>query len=260
MILSPNGVRGGITMQDFSKYKKSLLAIDHYVYALCEVDGKKRTPFYIGKGVNDRCLQHLNELGDSPKKETIQTLLAKGALGIDILRHGIKNDKTAKLIEATCIDLLGIGELSNKVRGSGTEMGRATIEEIHNLQSGELVKVHKDHQGIAFLLNSTYKSGMSELELFEATRGVWKNVPRDDSMQYAYATYGGLIKEVYKIHSWVKAGTQQYFTRSIEYSDRAQRWEFIGRKASSDIRKKYIGKVIEKDRSFGRPFVKVGSD
>lgn len=246
-------------MTDFSKFKKSLQTIDHYVYALCEVDGDKRTPFYIGKGVNDRCLKHLNEKGDSPKKDTINKLLDQGKLGIDILRHGIKTDKTAKLIEATCIDLLGIGELSNKVRGSGSDMGRATIEEIHNLQSGELVEIHKDHQGLAFLLNTTYKSGMSEVELFESTRGVWRNVPRDDSIQYAYATYGGLIKEVYQIHSWVRAGTQQYFTRSFEHRDISQRWEFIGKKASTEIREKYVGKVIRKNRSFGNPFIKVGN-
>ncbi|MBV5262167.1 hypothetical protein FLX56_27650, partial [Synechococcus moorigangaii CMS01] len=206
-------------MEDFNKFKKSLQAIDHYVYALCEIDGEKRTPFYIGKGVNDRCLQHLNEKEESPKKELIKKLLEKGCFGIDILRHGIKTDKTAKLIEATCIDLLGIGELSNKVRGSGSEMGRATIEEIHNLKSGELIEVRKEHEGLAFLLNKTYKSGMSELELFEATRGVWNKIPRDSSIQYAYATYGGLIKEVYQIHCWVKAGTQQYFTRTFEDID-----------------------------------------
>jgi len=245
-------------MEDFRKFKKSLLTIDHYIYALCEVDGDKRIPFYIGKGVNERCLQHLTEKADSPKKYTINKLLEKGTLGIDILRHGIKTDKTAKLIEATCIDLLGIGELSNKVRGSGSKMGRATIQEIHNLQSGELIEIEKGHQGLAFLLNSTYKSGMSEIELFESTRGVWRNVPRDDSIQYAYATYGGLIKEVYQIHSWVKAGTQQYFTRSFDNRGVSQRWEFVGKKAPAEIRNKYVGKVIKKERSFGSPFIKVG--
>jgi len=246
-------------MKDFNKFKKSLQTIDHYIYALCKVDGAKRVPFYIGKGVKDRCLQHLKETGDSPKVKTIQKLLESNHLGIDILRHGIKTDATAKLIEATCIDLLGIGELSNKVRGSGSEMGRASIEEIHHLQSGEQIAIEKEHQGLAFLLNSTYKSGMSEIELFEATRGVWSKVPRDSSIKYAYATYGGLIKEVYEIHSWVEAGTQQYFTRFFENRDISKRWEFVGKKASLDIREKYIGKVIKKERSFGSPFVKVGS-
>ena len=248
----------GVHMQEFSKFKKSLQTIDHYVYALCEIDGDKRVPFYIGKGINDRCLKHLKEKGDSPKKDKIKKLLDKGALGIDILRHGIKTDKLAKIVEATCIDLLGIGELSNKVRGSGSDMGRATIEEIHNLQSGELIEVQEEHQGLAFLLNTTYKSGMSEIELFESTRGVWRNVPRDSSIRYAYATYGGLIKEVYQIHSWVRAGTQQYFTRSFEHRDISQRWEFIGKKACDEIRSLYVGKVIQKNRSFGNPFIRVG--
>jgi len=245
-------------MQDFSQFKKSLGMIKHYVYALCEIDDERRIPFYIGKGVSDRCLRHLREKGNSPKQETIEKLMAKNRLGIDILRHGIDTDKTAKLIEATCIDLLGIGELSNKVRGSGSEMGRATIEEIHNLQSGELVEISEEHQGLAFLLNSTYKSGMSEIELFEATRGVWRNVPRDESIKYAYATYGGLIKEVYQIHSWVKAGTQQYFTRSFEHRDISKRWEFVGKKAPQEIRYTYVGKVIKKERSYGNPFIVVG--
>lgn len=245
-------------MQDFNKFKKSLETIDHYVYALCEIEENKKTPFYIGKGVKDRCLKHLKEQGDSPKQDTIKKLLSTGRLGIDILRHGIKADKTAKLIESTCIDLLGIGELSNKVRGSGSEMGRATIEEIHNLMTGELIDISDEHQGLAFLLNTTYKSGMSEIELFEATRGVWRNVPRDESIKYAYATYGGLIKEVYEVHCWVKAGTQQYFTRNFDSRNISERWEFVGRKAPKEIRSKYIGKVINKERSFGNPFVKVG--
>ena len=42
-------------MQDFSKFKKSLEMIEHYVYALCENDDERRIPFYIGNDVNDRC-------------------------------------------------------------------------------------------------------------------------------------------------------------------------------------------------------------
>lgn len=245
-------------MEDFSKFKQSLEGIKHYVYALCETTDNKRKPFYIGKGVGDRCLHHLKDNRDSQKVKLIRSLMAQNRLGIDILRHGISNDATAKLIEATCIDLLGIGELANKVGGSGSAMGRATIEEVHNLQSGEVVDIDPLHSGLAFLLNKTYKSGMSDLELLEATRGVWSKPPRDESIKFAYATYGGLIKEVYQISMWVRAGSQQYFSRSDLDILSTKRWEFVGKKASPEIRAKYVGKVINKERSYGDPFVKVG--
>ncbi len=120
------------------------------------------------------------------------------------------------------------------------------------------IPVRKEHSGLAFILNRTYKSGMSALNLFECTRGVWANVPRDESIKYAYATYNGIVKEVYEIHSWVEAGTQQYITRSPEEVNRKGRWEFIGRIADEEIRQIYIGNLIEKNRSYGTPFIKVG--
>jgi hypothetical protein len=68
-----------------------------------------------------------------------------------------------------------------------------------------------------------------------------------------------LIKEVYEIHSWVKAGTQQYSTRTFEAGVISKRWEFIGCIADDEIRRLYCGKLVKKDRSYGIPFVKVGS-
>lgn len=132
------------------------------------------------------------------------------------------------------------------------------VDLAHILEGSEAVEIAAEHKGLAFLLNQSYQPSMSELELFEATRGTWHNIPRDESIKFAYATYGGIIKEVYEIHGWVKAGTQQYFTRFFDDNGISDRWEFIGRKASSDVRQKYLGKLIKKDRSYGTPFVKVG--
>ena len=120
---------------NFKEYKNTLNKIEWYLYALCEIKNGKRIPFYIGKGKDARCLDHLNEDIGSIKVKRIQELLNKNSFGIDILRHGIKDDKTAKLIEATCIDLIGVDDLTNKVRGHATDMGRMSLEEIDNIIS-----------------------------------------------------------------------------------------------------------------------------
>jgi hypothetical protein len=44
--------------------------------------------------------------------------------------------------------------------------------------------------------------------------------------------------EVYKISAWVQGGT----TLRINPIEPNDRWEFVGRKAEEEIRKKYVGK------------------
>lgn len=244
-------------MRDLSKYTKSLDLAKYYVYAFYDTEDEYKKPFYIGKGKSDRCLNHIKRPDESPKSERIKELLERKNLGIDILRHGM-DESTAKLVEATCIDLLGVGELTNKVRGSSSLMGRITLDELHHLLLKEETEIASEHAGLAFLLNSTYKSGMSSLELYESTRGTWANIPKDDRLRFAYATYGGLVMEVYEIHCWVRAGSQQYFTRDLNIPMDTNRFEFVGRIATTEVRDLYVGKLIKKTRSHGSPFVKVG--
>ncbi len=244
-------------MENLSKYAKSLDFAEHYVYAFYDTEDASKKPFYIGKGKSSRCLDHLKCPDDSPKSKRIKELIVRKNLGIDILRHGM-DEPTAKLVEATCIDLLGVGELTNKVRGSSSMMGRVTLNELHHLLLKEETEIAPEHAGLAFLLNSTYKSGMSSQELYESTRGVWANVPKDEKLKFAYATYGGLIMEVYEIQCWVKAGSQQYFTRDLTITAETNRSEFVGRIAAKEVRDLYVGKLIKKSRSHGSPFVKVG--
>ena len=64
-----------------------------------------------------------------------------------------------------------------------------------------------------------------------------------------------------EIHEWVPAGTQQYFSRTLDPERlKNHRWEFVGRKAGEDVRKKYVGRVLDFERSFGNSFVKMGYD
>ncbi|MBS2140894.1 GIY-YIG nuclease family protein, partial [Escherichia coli] len=100
-------------MDDLSVYARSLDKAKYYVYCLYDTEDKMKRPFYIGKGKSTRCLEHIKYPDDSPKSSRGKEPLAKKKLGKDILRHGM-DETTAKLVEAQCIRLLGVGELSKK--------------------------------------------------------------------------------------------------------------------------------------------------
>ncbi len=123
------------------------------------------------------------------------------------------------------------------------------------------INVLAQHKGVAILLNQDYKPHFTDLQLFEITRGIWRKAMKTISgeSKYAYATFKGKVLEVYEIHCWVPAGSQEYFTRSLNPNRLAScNWEFVGRKASKEVRELYVGKYIKKVRSFGNPFVPVG--
>ena len=89
-----------------------------------------------------------------------------------------------------------------------------------------------------------FKLGMSDLALYEATRGVWKVGPRREQAQYALAVYQGVVQEVYRIHHWQPAGTVSYQTRRFEKALLAGRFEFVGSVAAEPIRQRYVQKSV----------------
>ena len=232
--------------------------LKNYVYALCELDDHgNKSIFYVGRGKGNRCLQHAK--GNDERADKVRELIQAKRFTIDILRHGL-DAETAEIVEATCIDLISQGELTNKIRGFDTAFGRTSLEEIRQLYQGKPIRILKEHTGLAFNLTKTYRSSMSDVELLEATRGTWARVPRDKNLKYAYATYNGIVKEVYEIRQWLPAGTQQYFYRSRHLGDERlkNRFEFLGVLAQEEIRNRYKGKLIALDRSYGTPFQRVG--
>jgi hypothetical protein len=233
--------------------------LGYYNYALCELDeNNRRIPFYIGKGKGERCLQHFKEIPADEKGERILKLIKSEKISIDILAYNI-DEKTAFSIESVCIDLLGIENLNNKVRGHGADFKRLPIYELSSILMGEEVSVLNEHKGVAFLLEKTFDNSFGDLELLEHTRGIWRRKQPPD-VKYAFATFRGVVKEVYEIHSWVPAGTQEYFTRNLDPKKAINRFEFVGKKAPDQVRDRYVGNLIQKRRSYGDPFVKVGFD
>jgi len=99
-----------------------------------------------------------------------------------------------------------------------------------------------DDPVVLIRINRYYHYGITDRELYDATRGVWKiGVKRDDAT-YAFAVFGGIVREVYKIREWLPAGTT-FSTRGDLTDD--TRWEFVGEVAEAKIREKYILKSVE---------------
>lgn len=100
-----------------------------------------------------------------------------------------------------------------------------------------------DDSVLLIRINKYYHYGITDRELYDATRGVWKIGENRDNARYAFAVYGGLVREVYKIREWLPAGTT--FSTRGDLTDDA-RWEFVGEVAEEKIREKYLLKSVEK--------------
>lgn len=222
-----------------SKFPAALIeSLGHYVYLYINpLDNKI---FYVGKGSGNRALQlhgkndECNIILKQIQKEGKEPL-------IEILVHGLKEDITAKKIEAAVIDLIGIENLCNVVRGwESVEYGRMGLNELIPLYKKESVTI--EDPVVLIRINKLYHYGITDRELYDATRGIWKIGENRDNAVYAFAVFGGIVREVYKIREWLPAGTT-ISTRGDLRCD--GRWEFVGEVAEKEIRDKYLFKSVE---------------
>lgn len=211
-----------------------------YVYIY--TDPRNGEPFYIGKGQGDRVFAHLDDLADTDKTATIRDIRKSGAEPqIDILRYGL-TEAEASLIEASAIDLIGLPSLTNRVAGHhDRSFGRIGSTELIQMLSAKTVTVR--HKSLLITINRLYRSNMSNEELYEATRGIWRLGSRRENADYGMAVYQGIVREVYRIQSWHPAGTLPYKTRDANGFKESGRWEFEG-SIATDIRDQYIGNSV----------------
>ncbi len=107
---------------------------------------------------------------------------------------------------------------------------------------------------IAININKTFPLVSTSADLYDYTRGIWVIDPKYfPAIKYAFAVYKNEIREMYEVLSWHPAGTTEYKTeRDFLGTDFSRRWEFVGVRASDELRKKYLRKSIE-GRSWGNP-------
>ncbi len=218
--------------------------LKYYVYLY--VDPRDGLPFYVGKGKGNRLLAHLDDTAETEKVRRIAELRKLGRQpDIEILKYGL-TEREALLIESSAIELLGVEQLTNRVKGHHAgECGRGRLEDIiHELDAAD---VEISHAAILINISRLYRYGMSPIELYDATRGIWKVGPRRANAEFAFSIYGGIVRAVYAIAAWIPAGstmsTRDHAEKEYELSER---FEFVGKPADDDIQRKYIGKSVNR--------------
>lgn len=96
-------------------------------------------------------------------------------------------------------------------------------------------------------INNTYHDGISDLELYDATRGIWKiKLESVKDVDYVLSVAFGMVKEVYKVDAWVP--DNQLNRKTIPYDEvkGKDRIGFFGKVAEETIRKKYLNKSVAK--------------
>jgi uncharacterized protein len=168
---------------------------------------------------------------------------------IEVLAHGLPNADAALRVEAAVIDALGLTGLSNRVRGVvPSRGGRAGLPELIARYTRRRATIREP--AILIRINQEYRHGMSDAELYDATRGVWVLGEKRDEAEFALAVFEGVVREVYRITEWLAAGStfnSRWNGRAIRA---ARRFEFVGVIASERVRKRYV------DRWVGHLFAK----
>ncbi len=218
--------------------------LGYYVYLL--VNPLNNAVFYVGKGKGNRALTHLKDTADveKTKTKTIRQIRAqREEPRIEILAHGLKNAEMAKRIEAAAIDLLGVSNLTNEVRGlRSSKLPRMSLRDVIATYEKRRKKINEP--AILIRINRLYHYGMTDTQLYDATRGIWKVGSRREKAEYAFAVYEGIVREVYAIsRPWLPAGSTYFARRPSGYGSR-DRWEFVGTLAEDRIRNKYRGKYV----------------
>ena len=223
--------------------------LGHYVYVY--VDPADESAFYIGKGQNGRALVHLK--ADERRRifRRIRVIRAAGnEPRIDILSHGLPDAATALHIEAAAIELLGIDNLANAVRGwrSG-DLGRAPLRDVvaHYTRKPPVFK----EPAVLIRINKLYRCGMSEQALYDATRSAWRVRENQAEVKLAMAVFHGVVREVYRITGWLTAGTTFNTRYGGRRKNRPGRREFVGVIAEGSVRRRYLHKFVGDHFSFG---------
>ena len=216
--------------------------LGYYVYLY--VNPADDQVLYVGKGKGRRAAVHLKDGKDSRKIEAIRAIRRTGAEPrIEILAHGLPNEEAALRLEAAAIDLLGLPRLTNEVRGwRSTRLGRMLLRQLVAAYRKKPVQIRE--AAMLIRINQLYRPTMSAVELYDVTRSAWVvGSQRRAQVKYAVAVFEGIVREIYDVIAWMPEGATLRTSRPSK--DRAKkRWEFVGRLAPEQLRRRYIDRYV----------------
>ena len=216
--------------------------LGYYVYVY--VDPLDESVFYVGKGRGSRALSQLNATERRKVTSTIRRIRqSELAPRIDILAHNLPDEQAAFAVESAAIDLIGIHNLTNEVRGhAGARYGRTSLSQViaHYTKKKAVIR----EQSILIRIKKLYHFGMTDVELYDATRSAWKVGEKKARARYAMAVYEGVVREVYRITGWLEGGST-FAAQNLGKRKRwPGRWEFVGTLAEDEIRKRYVNSYV----------------
>lgn len=229
--------------------------LGHYVYLY--IDPTNDEIFYVGKGNGNRAFSHLEDKSESKKVERINQIRQLNLEPkIELLVHGLDNE-SAKRVESSVIDLIGIDNLTNSYRGWKSGIyGRMTFDQLkHHYAKNKPVKIKIP--AVLISIKDTFRYGMTPMELYDATRSSWiigKEKRDTKNVKFAFAVFEYVIKEVYEIYGWFCAGSTMN-TRKIEYNK--SKFEFVGKIADDRIRNQYVNRPLEEDIKFPQQGIRI---
>jgi hypothetical protein len=200
-------------------------ALEHYVYRL--EDPRTGKTFYIGKGADQRVLEHeweaLQAEIPSAKFAKIQEIIALGQqVNVIIHRHKM-DEKTAYHVEAALID--AYENLTNMVRGHHAEYGAMPLNELILRYAAE--QLNFQAPCIIFKIEKEWSDKLTPAALYERTRRYWKCSPhiRKPPPRYALAVARGLVREVYRVDRWIDYRGWPEDRDYSRNSDLDEKWE-----------------------------------
>lgn len=225
-----------INKKDLKLSQSTIEKLGYYIYLL--IDKKSGQVFYVGKGKGNRINCHFKDALDKETKrsEKIKKILAlKLDVKKTILRHDL-SEKEAFAVESALIDYIGIDNLANIVKGHNQKNGIADLEELKIRYEAEDAIFGYDSV-VLININRRYRQGMTQEEIYEATRGNWRvDTEKIKEIKIVCAVSQGIIRGVFEQQSWAKVTKTKDKGRSY----------FSGKIAENNLLNKYLNKSVKK--------------